>query len=85
MNAISITLEPDAFAHLSSARASEGETWSDVVRRAVWTDPRPERRGSDILKQLRARSEFLDEDALILIEAADRNDKPPVNPWDREA
>ncbi len=72
MTAIPITLEPDAFARLSSARTSESESWSDVVRRAVWSDALPARRGADILDYMKTRTEFLDDKALDLIEAADR-------------
>jgi predicted CopG family antitoxin len=85
MNAISITLEPDAFARLSSARTSDRESWSEVVRRAVWNEAPPTRRGAEILEELRSRTKFLDEEALSLIEAADRSDKPPVNPWLEES
>jgi hypothetical protein len=81
MNAVSITLEPDAYAHLSAARTTENESWSEVVRRAVWPPKSTPHRGKEIVEFLRSRKEFIDEAALERIEAADRNDAPPANPW----
>ena len=81
MPPMTIALEPDAYEHLESARRSDEESFSDVVRRAVWPDAAFKGKGADIVAYLRSRSDFLDEAALDAIEKADRNDPHPVSPW----
>lgn len=74
-----ITLELDAYERLKAAKRSERESFSMVVRRAVWPDMRME--GSAILAYLAARPAQLTEEDLDRIEAANRADAPPADPW----
>jgi predicted CopG family antitoxin len=75
-----ITLELDAYEKLKSAKRSDKESFSMVVRRAVW--PETPMNGAAILAYLKARPTHLTEEELDMIEAADKSDAPPTSPWD---
>ena len=74
-----ITLELDAYERLKSAKRSEKESFSMVVRRAFWPDTPMS--GESILAYLKARPAHLTEEDLAMIEAAEASDPPPVHPW----
>ncbi len=74
-----ISLELDAYERLKAAKKNEKESFSMVVRRAVW--PEAPADGKTILAYLAARPAFLEEEDLDRIEAADRADAPPSDPW----
>ncbi len=75
-----ITLELDAYEKLKSAKRSDKESFSMVVRRAVW--PESPMNGAAILAYLKARPSYLSEEELDRIEEAEKSDSPPTNPWD---
>ncbi len=73
-----ISLEIDAYERLKAAKRRSRESFSEVVRRAVWPDS-PITAG----RLLEIWSSILDGEALDLeaIEDADRDDKEPADPW----
>jgi len=77
-----ITLELDAYEKLKAAKRGR-ESFSSVVRRCIL--PEGPKTGAALLDYLRARSTFLTEEELDAIESIDRNDSPPVSPWEEEA
>lgn len=72
-----ISLEIDAYERLKNAKRMPRESFSEVVRRAVFPDESI--RGAELMA--RARKRLLSEDSLAAIEDADRNDSPPDDPW----
>ncbi len=77
-----ITLELDAYEKLKAAKRGR-ESFSSVVRRCILPDG--PKTGAALLDYLRARTAFLTEEELNAIEAIDRNDTPPISPWEEEA
>jgi predicted CopG family antitoxin len=73
-----ITLEVDAYEHLRAAKRA-GESFSEVVRRAVFPSSAP--KGSDLLAHLRAGGSGVPEAYLDAVEAASETDQTPDNPW----
>lgn len=74
-----ISLELDAYERLKNAKLHEKESFSMVVRRAVWPDT--PMTGREILRFLRSRTSHLSDDDLAGIEAADQADLLPEDPW----
>lgn len=74
-----ITLELDAYEKLRAAKRSDKESFSMVVRRAIWPDAPMD--GAAILSYLQNRPFHISEEDLDQIEAANRADKVPGNPW----
>lgn len=72
MAELTVALEPDAYERLELARRSDAESFSDVVRRAVWPSESSPAKGGEILAFLRSRQEFLHDAALDAIEHADQ-------------
>jgi len=72
-----ISLELDAYERLRAAKRTERESFSEVVRRAIW--PEDGITGADLLKHSRERSAFLSEATLRRIERLP--DSPPDDPW----
>jgi hypothetical protein len=73
-----ITLALDAYEKLRLSKRP-GESFSDVVRRAHFEEP--ECTGATLLEHMRKGGSGVSEDYLDAIEAADKNDKPPDDPW----
>jgi len=73
-----ITLEIDAYEKLKAAKIGR-ESFSEVVRRAII--PGAPRRGKDLVAALSTGRRFMSEAALDQIDAADRSDSPPADPW----
>ena len=73
-----ITLELDAYEKLKTAK-QPGESFSDVVRRAVL--PSCGITGADLLKHLKKRGPLFTLEELEAIEEAARLDHPPKDPW----
>lgn len=77
-----ITLELDAYEKLRTAKRGR-ESFSSVVRRCILPDG--PKTGAALLDILQARTALLTEEELDALEAIDRNDSPPTNPWKEEA
>lgn len=75
-----ITLELDAYERLKAAKRNDRESFSMVVRRAVWPDS--PMNGTAILEYFRSRPAYLSEEELSAIEKAEQTDAPPDNPWE---
>lgn len=73
-----ITLELDAYERLRASKRP-GESFSEVVRRAVFPDSPPT--GGDLLAYFRAGGSGVSEAYLEAVEKAAQNDRPPDNPW----
>ncbi len=76
-----ITLELDAYEKLKAAKRGR-ESFSAVVRRCII--PNGPKTGQALLHSLRTRTAFLTEEELDAIESIDRDDPPPVNPWEEQ-
>lgn len=66
----------DAYERLQHAKRHPSETFSSVVRRAVWLDAPMS--GAEILAHLQTRAEHLSEEDLVNIEHADDCDAHPI-------
>jgi predicted CopG family antitoxin len=73
-----ITLELDAYEKLRLSKLP-GESFTDVVRRARFENAAPT--GADLLEYYLNGGSGVSEEYLDAIEAADKNDKPPDDPW----
>jgi predicted CopG family antitoxin len=73
-----ISLEIDAYERLKHAKRSPRESFSEVVRRAIF--PEESIRGKELRERTFGRTQFLSEEALSAIEQADRSDPPPEDP-----
>jgi len=76
-----ISLKLKAYEKLKMARRYPGESFSEVVMRAVW--PEETLTGAEFLDLSRKHGPFFDEDDLVRIEKAKRRDKPPVDKWSK--
>jgi len=73
-----ISLELDAYEKLRLSKRP-GESFSEVVRRARFEELAPT--GAELLEYLRNGASGLSEEYLDAVEAADKGDKPPDDPW----
>jgi len=73
-----ITLELDAYERLRASKRP-GESFSGVVRRAVFPDSPPS--GSDLLAYYDAGGSGVSNAYLDDVEKAAQNDPAPDNPW----
>ena len=76
-----ITLELDAYEILKSAKRGR-ESFSSVVRRCILPDH--PKTGTVLLDYLRTRKTFLTEEELDAIATSEKQDAPPVSPWEEE-
>jgi predicted CopG family antitoxin len=76
-----ISIDLDAYERLRRARRSRSESFSMVIKRAVW--PAPPRTAGALLKAS-ADTVVMDEDVLDRLETIQRGDEPPENPWQGE-
>jgi hypothetical protein len=79
MSTKTISLRVEAYERLRRARREPGESFSDVVMRAVWPDA-PLTAGA-LLALVRERGPVYRAEELDAIEAAKREDAPPVDKW----
>ncbi|MFN0079130.1 MAG: antitoxin VapB family protein [Prosthecobacter sp.] len=79
MRGKTITLELDAYTKLRKAKHS-GETFSSVVRRAVFAGETPT--GAELMSYFRKGGSRVSASYLDEVEAAARKDSPPDDPWD---
>ena len=73
-----ISIDLDAYERLRRARRSRSESFSMVIKRATW--PTPPRTAGAFLKAS-ADTAVMGDDALDRLEAAQRGDRPPEDPW----
>jgi hypothetical protein len=73
-----ITLELDAYEKLRLAKRP-GESFTEVVRRSRFEEVSAT--GTGLRKYLRGGGAGVSETYLNAIEAADKNDRPPDDPW----
>lgn len=73
-----ISLEIDAYEKLRSSKLP-GESFSQVVRRAIFE--KPHATGATLLEYYSAGGSMVSEEYLNEVEAADKNDRPPDDPW----
>lgn len=73
-----ISLEIDAYERLKASK-KPGESFSEVVRRAQFSDPVPT--GKDLLEWMRKGGSGISKSYLDEIEEAEKNDLPPDDPW----
>jgi hypothetical protein len=73
-----ISLELDAYERLRAFKRP-GESFSEVVRRAVFPDVPP--KGDDLLAYFRSGGSGVSNDYLDAVEQAAQNDLMPDNPW----
>jgi predicted CopG family antitoxin len=79
-----ISLELDAYERLRRAKRSERESFSEVVRRAVFPDQAPG--GAELLAYLKRRGPVLDEAGLDELDAVhEALSRPAEDPWEESA
>lgn len=78
MSGKTITLDLDAYRRLRASKRP-GETFSSVVRRAIFRDSAPT--GEDLLKWTADPSDPVPEKYLAAVEEAAAYDAPPDDPW----
>jgi len=73
-----ISIDLEAYERLRRARRTRTESFSKVIKRAVW--PPPPHTAAALLKALEA-APLMDQEALDHLEKAQRTDRPPEDPW----
>ena len=73
-----ISIDLDAYERLRRARTTRTESFSAVIKRAVW--PTPPRTAGALLDALDALPS-LDEETLARLDRAQHDDAPPEDPW----
>jgi len=76
-----ISIDLEAYERLRRARRSRSESFSMVIKRAVW--PTPPKTAGALLEALDG-APLMDEDALARLEKAQADDRPPEDPWPGE-
>lgn len=79
MGTKTISLRDEAYHRLRQARRDPGESFSDVVMRAVWPDA-PLSAGA-YLALVRERGPLYRPADLDALETAKRDDRPPADKW----
>ena len=73
-----ISIDIEAYERLRRARRARSESFSMVIKRATW--PAPPRTAGALLKAS-AETPAMDGEVLDRLEAAQRSDAPPGDPW----
>jgi predicted CopG family antitoxin len=79
MKTKTISLDLDAYEKLRKAKLLPRESFSDVVRRAVF--PEDSITAGELLELSARRRKYFSEETLARVEEANRNDAPPDDPW----
>lgn len=74
-----ISLKLEAYEKLRRARRYPGESFSQVILRAVWPDDTLT--GAGLLRLCREHGPFFSDEDLAGIEATKRQDPPPEDKW----
>ena len=77
-----ISLRLEAYERLRRARKHPGESFSDVVMRAEWSD-QPST-GKEYLALVRERGPLYDEEGLDIVDELSRSEAPPPDKWAEE-
>jgi hypothetical protein len=73
-----ISIDVEAYERLRRARRDRTESFSKVIKRAVW--PPPPHTAGALLAALE-KAPVLDEETLLRLEEAQAADRPPEDPW----
>jgi hypothetical protein len=73
-----ISIDMEAYERLRRARRTRTESFSKVIKRAVW--PAPARTAGGLLAALEG-APLMEDEALDRLAAAQAADRPPVDPW----
>ena len=73
-----ISIDIEAYERLRRARRDPGESFSKVIKRADWPVP-PKTAGAMLSAMDGLR--LLDDAVLERLDAAQKNDRPPEDPW----
>ena len=76
-----ISIDLEAHRRLSAARRSSKESFSKVIHRASWEREGPAT-GARLLSLMR-EIEPADPEVIEALETAQREDKPPKDPWEK--
>ena len=82
MSTKTISLKLEAYERLRRARRYPGESFSEVILRAVW--PSRTLTGAELLDLCRKRGPSFSEAGLAAIERAKESDEPSENKWGRD-
>ena len=82
MSTKTISLKLEAYERLRRARRYPGESFSEVILRAVW--PNRTLTGAELLELCRKRGPSFSEAGLAAIERAKESDRPPEDKWGRD-
>lgn len=75
-----ISIDLEAYSRMSAARRHPKESFSQVIRRAVWPDNA--KTGRRLLELLES-SEPASDEVIDRLDEAQANDSPPNDPWRR--
>lgn len=73
-----ISIDIEAYERLSAARTTPNESFSKVIKRARWTD---ERHSAGALLAAIDDATPLGQEEIERLDAAQKNDQPPEDPW----
>ena len=82
MSTKTISLRLEAYERLRRARRYPGESFSEVILRAVW--PGQTLTGGELREMLGKHGPFFSEAGLDRIDEAKRSDRPPEDRWATE-
>jgi predicted CopG family antitoxin len=80
MSTKTLSVDLEAYERLSRARKYPRESFSQVIRRAIWAESA--KSGKRIL-ELMASTEPATEDVITRLEEVQARDTPPADPWTR--
>jgi hypothetical protein len=73
-----ISIDLDAYQRLAAARLTDKESFSQVIKRAAWSE---EAKTCGSLLGHLPRFPVADDEVLVRLEAAQKTDNPPDDPW----
>lgn len=74
-----ISLKVEAYERLRRARRYPGESFTEVVMRAVWPEIAPT--GAELLEHCRRHGPYLAETEVDRVDEAKRSRRPPEDKW----
>jgi predicted CopG family antitoxin len=77
-----ISLRLEAYERLKRARRFPGESFSEVISRAVW--PNQTVTGRELLERIARRGPIMTEDEVAAVEAAKAETRVPEDKWARD-